>query len=68
MDYDSDRQRNLAELQVDLNDDTEEIRVMGQTVLDYLRAGDVDSAVATVTDASSMSVSVAKTCDRSEKL
>ncbi len=52
LDYDSDRQRNLAELQVDLNDDTEEIRVMGQTVLDYLRAGDVDSAVATVTDAS----------------
>ena len=52
LDYDSDRQRNLSELQVNLNDDTEEIRMMGQTVLDYLRAGDVDSAVATVTDAS----------------
>lgn len=52
LDYDSDRQRNLSELQVNLNDDTEEIRTMGQTVLDYLKAGDVDSAVATVTDAS----------------
>ena len=60
LDYDSDRQRNLSELQVNLNDDTEEIRTMGQTVLDYLRAGDVDSAVATVTDASWMSVMLPK--------
>ena len=34
LDYDSDRQRNLSELQVNLNDETEEIRTMGQTVLD----------------------------------
>ena len=60
LDYDSDRQRNLSELQVNLNDDTEEIRMMGQTVLDYLRAGDVDSAVVTVTDASWMSVMLPK--------
>lgn len=52
--------RNLSELQVNLNDDTEEIRMMGQTVLDYLRAGDVDSAVVTVTDASWMSVMLPK--------
>ena len=38
----------------------EEIRMMGQTVLDYLRAGDVDSAVVTVTDASWMSVMLPK--------
>ena len=60
LDYDSERQRNLSELQVNLNDDTEEIRMMGQTVLDYLRSGDVDSAVATVTDASWMSVMLPK--------
>lgn len=60
LDYDSDRQRNLSELQVNLNDDTEEIQTMGQTVLEYLKAGDVDSAVAMVEDASWMSVMLPK--------
>ena len=60
LDYDTERQKSLSELEVNLEDDTEDIQTMGQAVLGYLKTGDVDSAVATVTDASWMSVMLPK--------
>lgn len=60
LDYDTTRQQELSALNTDLSGEEEQIRQLGQAVLDALAAGEVDQAVDIITSDEWMAVMLPK--------